>query len=290
MDLLIHPRTEAQANMFIKTPSHALAIRGEEGSGKGFMAKHMAASVLGISGTKIDNHPYISLCDIKAGNTGIDEVRQLQNFLSLTVPGNKVIKRAAILENIDFLRHEAQNALLKTLEEPPEDTVIITTFSRRSRVLPTIHSRMQQLNVRPVELEFARNVLSTEFNNNLINKAYYISGGQAGLMAAILNDHDGHELVDAIARAREIIEMSRYQRLGAVDKWVKDKNGRPELLLDGLYRLISAAYKNSLAESAKTAAELKPYVKRLQLLEQAISDLHENVQAKLVFSRLFMEL
>ena len=291
MDFLIHPQTKKQAESFIKLPSHALAIRGDQGAGKGSVAKFIVAGVLHAPIEKISEHPYVYIIEAKNSKIGIDEVRALQTFLKLKVPGGSAIKRAAILENIDYLRHEAQNALLKTLEEPPEDTIILTTFSQRSRVLQTIHSRMQQVSVLPVELEYGQDILSGQFNKDSINKAYYMSGGQPGLMMAILNDQQSHELVSAISDARRIIEMSRYERLSIVDKLTKDKNAKPELLLEGLYRLISAAYKNSLASSAtKTTESSKLYINRLKALESSINDLQENVQAKLVFSRLFMEL
>ncbi len=189
------------------------------------------------------------------------------------------------------MRHEAQNALLKSIEEPPRDTLIIATFSNRNRVLHTIHSRMQQISVLPVSLAAAKEALASGFSEESINKAYYMSGGQAGLMSALLNDLEGHELVAAISEARKIIEMPRYERLSLVDKLVKDKNRRPELLLDGLYRLVSAAYRAALESPAvKSREDFKAYAARLGLLEQSISDLQENVHPKLVFSRLFMEL
>lgn len=283
--MLIHPATEKQFKRLKEMPAHAIGLVGESGAGKGMAAEYLASLLLGSD--NVASHPYVRNMDLALTKTGIDDVRDVQQFLKLKVPGSQNIKRIIILQNIDSLRHEAQNALLKTLEEPPEDTVIICTYSNHNRVLPTIHSRIRRTSVLPVGLEFAQQNLKGRFAPESVAKAFYMSGGQAGLLIAILNDSQNHELVQAINRAREIIGMTRYQRLSGVDKIVKDKSLQPALILDGLYRLIRASYKNGVLAGSK---DLKPYVTRLKLIEAAISDLRENVQAKLVFVRLFSEL
>ncbi len=76
---------------------------------------------------------------IRAAGTGIADVRNFRRELSMTARGkNKV----GIIEQIDLLTTEAQNALLKTLEEPPPNTYIIGTTATPEALLPTIRSRM----------------------------------------------------------------------------------------------------------------------------------------------------
>ena len=290
MDFFVHLQTGKRIESFIAAPSHALSLSGEPGAGKGMAARYIAACILQTELKSVENHPYVHILDGQASKTGIDEVRKVQTFLTLKVPGADSLKRAVIIENLDYLRHEAQNALLKMIEEPPADTIIIVTFSLNTRVLPTLHSRMQSVNIMPLDLEYAVKTLESKFNKKVITQNYYMSGGLAGLLAALLSREEHHPLVLAINEARNIIKMSRFQRLSRVDALLKNKELSPGLLLDGLYRLVDAGYKQSLNVAPKTSKELKTYASRLNLIEQSIHDLQDNVQAKLVFSRLFNRL
>ncbi len=284
MKTLIHERTEQQIKAFIADPSHAIGISGEEGAGKNHLAKLIAAELLDVA--SIEAHPYVKVLDATA-KAGIEDVRNLQEFLKLTVPGSNTIRRIAIIDHLDNLGHEAQNALLKTLEEPPVETVIIVTFSRRQRVLTTIHSRLQNISVLPVTQALATEYFSRH-DAAAVTKSYYMSGGLSGLLTALLTDDTEHPLVSAIEVARELIQATRYQRLARIDTLLKDKKTDPLRVLDGMYRLLQAGYKQAVA--TKTNAQLQPMAMRLKLVEQAISDLTENIQTKLVLSRLFLEL
>jgi hypothetical protein len=75
---------------------------------------------------------------------GIAQIRQLQHFLS-TTPRESDIKLAAILF-AETLTHESQQALLKTLEEPPEYARIVFLINNPNQLLPTILSRCRLIN------------------------------------------------------------------------------------------------------------------------------------------------
>lgn len=284
--MLMHASTQKQVDNFLKSPSHALSLSGEPGAGKGTLAQYIAQQILKVD-QDITRHPYFTQLD---GNNkiGIDEIRSLQTFLNLRVPGEKSFKRAVLLENLDGLRHEAQNALLKTVEEPPADTIIIVTYSLSNWVLSTLHSRLQNIKVMPVNLEYVEQTLEGKFNQKLIRQSYYMSGGLPGIMNSLLEEETSHPLIKAISEAKAVLGMSRFERLNQVDKLAKSKDMTVSSILDGLYRLIDASYKQALEK--RRTDELKPFLLRLKLIEQASRDLQENVQPKLVLSRLFTEL
>src|SRR5439155_864967 len=62
-------------------------------------------------------------------------------------------RKIVILDNADLLRREAANALLKTIEEPPPDSLIILVSSRPEALLPTIRSRCQEIRFAPLALD-----------------------------------------------------------------------------------------------------------------------------------------
>ena len=284
MRFLAHQNTLNSIGNFVNSPSHALALAGESGAGKGYTARYIASQVLGIKNA--ENYPYLKSLDIRGDKAGISDIRDLQSNLVNIVPGEKPFRRVVIIENLGYLGHEGQNALLKTLEEPPEDTLIIVTYSNQEKVLLTIRSRTQQIRILPVSEAQANQYFGEEFDKKEVLKAYYISSGQIGLMHGLLNQEASHPLITAIDRARSIIAMDRYGRLASVDSIVKDKNSDPELVLDGMYRIFSALYQQNI--NSRDKDRLKQIAQRMSLVEAALNEYRDNVQAKLIFSNLFL--
>lgn len=93
---------------------------------------------------KFENNPDIfTALPTDAGNIGIEAVRELIAFLTTKpVVGEWKI---VLIEEAEYLTEEAQNALLKTLEEPPEKAVIILSAANPDNLLPTVISRCQMI-------------------------------------------------------------------------------------------------------------------------------------------------
>lgn len=288
MKILLHSATSKQLDILLTDPAHAIALVGETGSGKGFAAKELAAELLDTSQEKLPIHPYVRLIDAAEIKEGIDEVRKSQSFLKMTVPGRGQIKRILIVLNIDHLRHEAQNAMLKILEEPPVDTVIILTYSKEESVLMTIKSRCTHIRLMPVTLAKAREYYSENFTVDEITKSYYLSGGQPGLMSALLSEKTDHPLVAAIEEARKLLALKRYDKLASVDSLIKNNAVSPQVLCDAIYRLLEAGYKKMAAGVDQSDAYV--IVAKLKEVDRALNDLDQNVQTKLVLTRLFQKL
>ncbi len=106
--------------------------------------------VTGFSGKRqeqtshlLDTHaiaPFNRLIFTPAPSHKIDTVREIIHSLTIRT-GKKGQMRAVVIEDAHLMTPEAQNAFLKTLEEPPGDTIIILTAPREDLLLPTIVSR-----------------------------------------------------------------------------------------------------------------------------------------------------
>jgi DNA polymerase-3 subunit delta' len=83
-----------------------------------------------------------------SASIGVDEVRRLRSFLSLTSPGGW---RALIVDPANDLTIASANALLKAIEEPPPRTVFFLIGHGAATVMPTIRSRCVRLAFRPLE-------------------------------------------------------------------------------------------------------------------------------------------
>lgn len=143
-----------QSSLLQGRPPHALMLTGGVGTGKRCAAAWLASSRLGMAVGEQPVYPlavpehadlrWIS-CPEDKFSIGIDQVRALVAELNLTsyAGGGKV----AVIEPADALTNSAANSLLKTLEEPPGDTLLILVVDRPGRLPATIVSRCQRLNI-----------------------------------------------------------------------------------------------------------------------------------------------
>ena len=277
MNLLVHPRTNLQIESFISSPSHAVILHGANGIGKGSVTKHLAQELLGVK--DFTSYPYSRLIEPKDGKAiGIEEVRSLDEFLSLKVPSKEVINRIIIIGDSDHLTIEAQNALLKTLEEPPKGTVIILTASYAEGLLPTIRSRAQTITIQVPALSESREYFLKSNQARDVEQALAIAGGLPGLMHSMLEDED-HPLLIAVEQAKSYLRASQYERLIQSDALAKDR----KLTEQTLYIIQQMAH-ISLQSAQDKAAKRWQII--LESTYEASKALNQNGQAKLVLANL----
>ncbi len=87
------------------------------------------------------NHPDFLVISPEKGVIKIDQIRRLTRELSY--PPYESVMRVVVLENVHTMRREAANSLLKTLEEPPENNLLILTAEASQEILATLTSRCQ---------------------------------------------------------------------------------------------------------------------------------------------------
>lgn len=134
-------------------PPQALCLVGVPGLGLQYLAERFARAVL--SCTDLSLHPdYLKITPEAGKNVGIDTVREIQAYCVLppTVAPRKVVH----LQPIEALTLPAQQALLKTLEEPVASLSFILVCTAPHKILPTIRSRCQVLNVPAVPYSLAK--------------------------------------------------------------------------------------------------------------------------------------
>lgn len=245
-DLFLHPKTETLVSRIIEYPPHAILIAGTQGSGKSTLAEHIVTSVLVVN--DMASHPYVKMLDAQAGE-GIAQVREIRKFISLKTTGQSTIRRVVVIENADSLGTDAQNALLKILEEPPADTMVVLTAGHAHQLLSTIRSRVQILKILPLSKDFCLS-LKTHSKDELA-RAYALSNGRAGEFIALLGEGSDHAMVESVALAKTFLSQQQYERLSNVESLSKDKDQAKKLLV-GLEKCLHAAMRTAGNDSVAT--------------------------------------
>lgn len=281
-DLLLHNGTRRELDVLVKAPAHAVLLVAPAGSGKRTLAVRLSEIILGLPAGGFANYPYKMLATDEEGKAiGIDTVRDIERFLSLKVPVNKSHNRAVIIENAHLLSLEAQNALLKTLEEPPAATFIILTSDSEQSLLPTIRSRARTVTVkRPGQAAIDKYFQAKGATEQAVRQAYAISGGLPGLMQALLGQTD-HPLMKATEYARRLLSQSTYERLLSVDELSKQK----QLALDTVFILHQMARVSLRTATGPAAGK---WQKILTASYQAAEALAGSAQPKLVLTNLML--
>jgi len=170
----------------------------------------------------------VSLCE-KKKMISISQIREIG--LLISVKPNEAQKRMVLILDADKMTVQAQNALLKVLEEPPETTFFILTATIPSALLPTILSRCSQVRFRPPSSHEIQQILIQEYG--IDPKKAYIASRTAGSdlkMALSLLNLDPDELLDGNKKTgmdwqkqrtwiiKELIALISLQDSGNIEK------------------------------------------------------------------------
>lgn len=215
---------EKQMYSLIKTiqqekNNHAYIFHGEPGMGR-HIAAQLTACALVCENTNQAPCGSCSACvQAKAGTNpdifyltapkdkksiGVDEIRELSEdcFIKPFLTKDKVY----IIDG-DYLTEAAQNAFLKTLEEPPEYAVFIIISSDISKLLPTINSRCSKVYFNSLSSDTIKSYINKHFpNEERIDFLINYSGGNPGKVSEIINSEEFEKLrLDALEKLPSLL-------------------------------------------------------------------------------------
>ncbi len=205
-----------------QTTSHSYLFIGIQGIGKKKIAQEMAKKLLCIEKEQEKQKPCKSCMELESGNhpdfmyiepdgnkIKIEQIR----FMQKKVQEKPIIsdKKVYIINDADTMTIEAQNCLLKTLEEPPKFATIILIGSNESAFLATIKSRCMILHFQPIENEKLKQYLENNYAITNITPNY-LSIFQGSIQKAILlkNKQEEYKKIETIIQdleQKDLIEI-----------------------------------------------------------------------------------
>jgi DNA polymerase-3 subunit delta' len=301
--------------------AHAYLIVGPRHVGKGTLAFNLAQA-LNCDGPELPCGQCRSCQRILEGKhadvtpigldskteIGIDDIRGLQRIANLPPYEGKY--KVFIIDDAECLSTEAANSLLKILEEPPQSVVWLLLVAEEERLLPTIISRCQRLELKPVLSEQVQEALVHSYNveNDRAKLLAQLCHGRIGWALSALASDDILEersqridrlvslftanLSQRFAYAQELASQFSQNRRGGAEiieiwlDWWRDlmliKGGCQEAIINVDYKIVLEGQARGLSMS-----EIKGFLTSLCVLQDEIS---KNVNPRLAFEWLMLNL
>lgn len=266
---------------------HALIIEGEEGIGKKTLAKDIACALVCRGNDKPCGecaqckkaiaaiHPDISEY-IPAGTANSFHVDTVRNIINdAYVQPNEADYKIYILANAHCMNQNAQNALLKILEEPPKYVVFILTTNSKSALLSTVLSRSVCVSLEGVDIERAANYITSHCENvdyNTAKKTVETFNGNIGKAIDSLQDSKTSELVDVCNKiCKALTTSNEYEMMTLCSVFQKDRQGVVFAcdLLKSIFRdaLFAGESSEHISGQDESAALLKSSLSRQSLIK-----------------------
>ncbi len=262
-------------------------LKGDIGAGKKHTAQWVTKELLNLQSIeKVQSHQYVRLISPEKSVVSIAQVRDVKQFMSLKTTGKTRLRRVVCIFDAHLMTVEAQNALLKILEEPPDDSVIVLTVNDDRSLKETIYSRVQKITVLPVSLKDSADYFEG-FSSSEVDKFHALSTGYVGLMSNLLTKKTDHPMIEAINTAKKIVTSTTYERLLVVDALSKNKQ-ELEHVLFAIKRIASVGMRNASLQSNELAANKWRSI--LSSTLQTEANLRSNPNSKLALTNLFLQM
>ncbi|MGC8748231.1 MAG: ATP-binding protein [Candidatus Kapaibacteriota bacterium] len=283
------------------------SVDKEEGS----VFTSLSETVIEEINSKLKNkilNPYTKFSIEGASQIRISQIRELRKNLALSnsLSGRKFV----VIINADEMRTEAQNAFLKTLEEPRTDVTFFLLTARLEGLLPTILSRCQQIYFPPLSSEdiaidlrkkynLSEDEISivTRFANGSLTRAYELVEANLKekrnkmvdiLRIALKKELYGHQLSEMVNKLTEGIDKKMARTcLQLLSSWLRDAM---IISTSSSRNLIVNADDNDALERFSKKFVKENFSRVFEIIEECDHMIFSNVQIQNVFLNLYLEI
>ncbi len=250
-------------------------------------------------------NPYHKIKLEKANFIRISSIREIKDLIYLTGSDNRT--KVFLISDADNMNPQSANALLKILEEPPKNSLLILTTSRLNSLLPTIIGRCQKIHFESISkinlVQYIKKIKS-DFSETELNFYAELADGSVSKAQNIIHGNYDELRKKVLVVLRNLVTMSTIKAgfdidfiTGKKDKervkqflilmqiWIRDvlykRSGTDELVIN----------KDELDSIAKFAQRYNSdYFEIINLLENSINDIDYNVNMELMLFNLFIKI
>ena len=265
---------------------HAILIEGAKGTGRRTLAHLLAATLVCRSSDRpcgvcpacakvfSANHPDITVLggNGEARSFHIDTVRTLRE--DVFVLPNEAPVRVFILCDVQNMTEQAQNSLLKVLEEPPAHVRFILTCEQRTQLLETVRSRVFAVSLGNVSASEALSVLRHRLPNqpeDELERAATLWGGNIGQAIEGLSDGSYHEILDILPRLASAITAPTELDLLAATAPLEKRKELGTAILSGLQLIFRDALVGRVNTALGTAPDISNKLARTLTRQQLLA-------------------
>lgn len=229
MKPIINPATKDILDNLVKKMPQSLLLTGQKGVGLAEIAKYLSNQIsTDISVILPEKDDKI---DLEKGVITVDIIRDLYSRTRSIKSGKQVI----IIDYAETMGPQAQNAFLKLLEEPGSNVYFILVTHEPSKLLPTITSRAQSVEIRPITRVQTEKLLDSykDLSQTKRQQLLFMAEGLPALLTTLIEDSEFFDKRSGIMRdARDILQANAYKKLFVANKYASDRETALVLLND----------------------------------------------------------
>ncbi|MEE1007124.1 MAG: DNA polymerase III subunit delta' [Acutalibacteraceae bacterium] len=274
---------------------HAILLEGDKGTGRHTLMRFLSRAAVcegenppcgvcrGCHLAQIGTHPDITVIAPEDGkkNITVPQIRALRT--EAYVKPHMADRRVFVIDKADSMNEQAQNALLKVLEEPPADIIFILIAESAAALLDTIISRCTVLSLVPPETDEALGYLrkNTEFSEEQIREALGVAGNNIGTALDALSGGGTAAQAAATRFAEALISGDEADMLKITAEFEKNR-----VLADEFLKELKLSLATEIKKKLRSPHSAKALVSFYDALPQFEDALKTNINLSLLFCAL----
>lgn len=288
-------RDAVMAAVAEKRIPHAILLEGDKGTGRHILMRFLSRVAVcdgenspcgecrGCYLAEIGTHPDITVIAPEDGkkNITVAQIRALRT--EAYVKPHMAVRRVFVIDKADTMNEQAQNALLKVLEEPPADIIFILIAESAAALLDTIISRCTVLSLVPPETDEAVGYLrkNTDFSEEQIKEAIGITGNNIGAALDALSGGGTAAQAAATRFAELLISGDEAEMLKTTAEFEKNR-----VLADEFFKELKLSLATEIKKNLRNTITAKALVSFYDTLPEFEDALKTNINLSLLFCAL----
>ena len=277
---------------------HALMLEGDTGTGRHTLARYIAAhcmcedtsrpcfSCKGCHMTQIGSHPDVSVISPDGKQLSVDKIRALRQdaYLSPAIANRKVY----IIEKAETMNDSAQNALLKILEEPPQNVIFILITVSAEKLLTTVRSRCITLSLLPPPRDEGIKYITehTSFSSLEADRALESTKNNLGEALRLLEEDEKNTVCELASLLLSDIKSSNSYTMMQHLKPLEKNRAAIDELFEELLLKISALLRESCYTHIKEGLSREQLISLYEITRELRESSINNPNTLLLFANL----